>query len=141
LVIIRQNSSEVKKAMQIKLNNANSGVNKIIAYSDNWFKLSNKVIQTNLVISKNRICKNLLTNKYQDFTLQHLDKLILWEPEIIIIGSGKTLNFPNKEWGDYVNRKNIGFEVMDTGAACRSYNLLIDEDRNVIACLFLGKNA
>ena len=32
------------------------------------------------------------------------------------------------------------FEIMNTGAACRSYNLLIDEGRNVVACLFLMKN-
>jgi len=65
----------------------------------------------------------------------------LWQPEIILIGSGKTLNFPNKEWGEYLNKRNIGFEIMDTGAACRSYNLLIDEGRNIVACLFLANNA
>ena len=126
--------------MQIKLSNVNSSENKIIAYSDNWFKLSNEIIRTNIVISKNRISQDLLTDNYQDFTIQYLDKLILWQPEIILIGSGKILNSPNEEWVNYVNRKNIGFEIMDTGAACRSYNLLIDEGRNVVACLFLGKN-
>ena len=65
---------------------------------------------------------------------------MLWQPEIIVIGSGKKLNFPNKAWADYVNKKNVGFEIMNTGAACRSYNLLIDEGRNVVACLFLMKN-
>ena len=126
--------------MQIKLNNTDSSTNKIISYSNNCFQLSNKVVQKNIVISRNRICEDFLTDNYQEFSLQHLDKLILWQPEIIVIGSGKKLSSPNKEWADYVNKKNIGFEIMSTGAACRSYNLLIDEGRNVVACLFLMEN-
>ena len=64
---------------------------------------------------------------------------MLWKPELILIGTGKTLNCQNEGWLDYANKKNIGLEIMSTGAACRSYNLLIDEGRNVVACLFLTK--
>tara|TARA_B100001996_G_scaffold99932_1_gene74907 strand:- start:1950 stop:2336 length:387 start_codon:yes stop_codon:yes gene_type:complete len=128
--------------MHIKLNNVNHpNVNKITAYSDNWFKLGDRIVKKNIVISKDYIYEDFLTKDYQDFALLHLNKLILWQPEIILIGSGKTLNFPNKEWGEYLNKRNIGFEIMDTGAACRSYNLLIDEGRNIVACLFLANNA
>jgi uncharacterized protein len=128
--------------MHIKLNNVNHpNVNKITAYSDNWFKLGDRIVKKNIVISKDYIYEDFLPKDYQDFALLHLNKLILWQPEIILIGSGKTLNFPNKEWGEYLNKRNIGFEIMDTGAACRSYNLLIDEGRNIVACLFLANNA
>ena len=127
--------------MHIKQSNIDSSMNKIIAYSDYWFKLEDRIVQKNIVISKDRIDEEFLTNNYQDFTLQHLCKLISWQPEIILIGSGKSSNFPNKQWEGYVNKRDIGFEVMDTGAACRSYNLLVDDGRNVIACLFLENNA
>ena len=128
--------------MHIKLNNVNHpNVNKITAYSDNWFKLGDRIVKKNIVISKDYIYEDFLPKHYQDFALLHLNKLILWQPEIILIGSGKTLNFPNKEWGEYLNKRNIGFEIMDTRAACRSYNLLIDEGRNIVACLFLANNA
>ena len=128
--------------MHIKLNNVNHpNVNKITAYSDNWFKLGDRIVKKNIVISKDYIYEDFLPKHYQDFALLHLNKLILWHPEIILIGSGKTLNFPNKDWGEYLNKRNIGFEIMDTGAACRSYNLLIDEGRNIVACLFLANNA
>ena len=128
--------------MHIKLNKVNHpNVNKITAYSDNWFKLGDRIVKKNIVISKDYIYEDFLPKDYQDFALLHLNKLILWQPEIILIGSGKTLNFPNKEWGEYLNKRNIGFEIMDTGAACRSYNLLIDEGRNIVACLFLANNA
>ena len=123
--------------MKIEINNEDSNVNKILSYSDNCFKLNNRLIRTNLVISKNRLYEDLLTNNFQDFTLQHLQKIISWHPEIILIGTGKTNNLPNFEWANHANNNNIGLEIMDTGAACRSYNLLLDEGRNVVACLFL----
>ena len=126
--------------MHIKQSNINSNMNKIIAYSDYWFKLEDRIVQKNIVISKDRIDEDFLTDNFQDFTLKHLRKLISWQPEIILIGSGKSSNFPNKQWQDYTNNRDIGLEVMDTGAACRSYNLLVDENRNVVACLFLTNN-
>ena len=125
--------------MQIELNNIDPNINRIIAYSDDYFKLANKVIHSNLVISKDNLCEDLLTDNFQDFALQHLKKIMLWKPELILIGTGKLLNYPNEGWVDYANKKNIGLEIMSTGAACRSYNLLIDEGRNVVACLFLTK--
>ena len=97
-----------KKTMQIKFNNVESSAYKIISYSNNCFQLNDKVVQKNIVISRNRIYEDFLTDNYQDFALQQLDKLMLWKPEIIIIGSGKKLNSPNKEWADYVNKKNVG---------------------------------
>ena len=123
--------------MQIEINKGDSSSNKIISYSDNWFKLNNRLIRSNLVISKNRLHEDLLTNNFQDFTLQYLEKITSWQPEIILIGTGKTANLSNVEWATYANKKNIGLEIMSTGAACRSYNLLIDEGKNVVACLFL----
>ena len=126
--------------MQIELNNTDSNANRITAYTNEWFKLNDKVIYSNIVITKDNIYEDFLSDSFHDFALQHLKKIISWNPEVILVGSGKSINFPNKEWVDYANRKNIGLEVMTTGAACRSYNLLVDEGRNVVACLFLSNN-
>jgi uncharacterized protein len=138
MFIIRQNRLDVKKTMKIETNIEDSNVNKILSYSGNWFKLNDRLIRTNLVISKNHLYEDLLTDNFQDFALQHLQKITSWYPEIILIGTGKANNLPNFEWATHANNNNIGLEIMDTGAACRSYNLLIDEGRNVVACLFLA---
>ena len=95
--------------MQIELNNIDPNINRIIAYSDDYFKLANKVIHSNLVISKDNLCEDLLTDNFQDFALQHLKKIMLWKPELILIGTGKTLNCPNDGWVDYATKKNIHF--------------------------------
>jgi uncharacterized protein len=124
--------------MKIELDSEFSGSNKIISYSNDSFKLKDTLIETNLVISKDRLMENWPVDLYQNLALHHLDILISWQPEIILVGTGKEPCFPNPEFISYVTSKNIGFETMDTGAACRSYNLLVDEGRNVVACLFLA---
>ena len=123
--------------MKIELNSGIITSNKVFSYSDDSFRLKDKLITSNLVISKDRLIENWTVDSYQDFALQHLEQIISWLPEVILIGTGKEPSFPNPELIAYANSKNIGLEIMDTGAACRSYNLLIDEGRNVVACLFL----
>ena len=126
--------------MKIELDINNPDFYKIISYSDDSFQTKDKIVRSNIIITKDRLIENWLDEGYQSFAMQHLDEIIAWQPEIIILGTGKTLSFPDQEVIAYVNAKNIGFEVMDTGAACRSYNLLIDEGRNAVACLFLSGN-
>ncbi len=126
--------------MKIELDTENANSYKIISYTDDSFRLKDQLINTNLVISKERLIENWLEDGLHNLATHHLDIVIEWQPEIILLGTGKTLNFPGQELISHVTTKNIGFEIMDTGAACRSYNLLIDEGRDVVACLILPTN-
>lgn len=129
-----------KILVKIELDSEFPSSNKITSYSNDAFKIKDEFIKSNLIISKDRLIENWPVKSYQHLALQHLDDIISWKPEIIIIGTGKTPSFPNPELIAHAGSKNIGLEVMDTGAACRSYNLLVDEDRDVVACLFLSNN-
>jgi len=123
--------------MKIELDSENFASNKIISYSDDSFTLKNKVIKSNIVISKDHLIENWSTTSYQNLALQQFDKIITWQPEVILIGTANESGFQNHKLLSYITSKNIGLEIMIMGAACRSYNLLIDEGRNVAACLFL----
>ena len=59
------------------------------------------------------------------------------EPELILLGTGATNIFPPRELTFSFARKGIGFEVMDTAAAARTFNVLANEDRRVVAVLYL----
>ncbi|MCG8433629.1 MAG: MTH938/NDUFAF3 family protein, partial [Gammaproteobacteria bacterium] len=72
-----------------------------------------------------------------DIQLNHFEPLLELEPEIIILGTGKALQFPEREIMMHIMRQGVGFEVMDTAAACRTYNILIGEDRRVAAGLLM----
>lgn len=57
-------------------------------------------------------------------------------PELVLLGSGRTLAFPSAEQLAGLVRLGVGYEVMDTAAACRTYNVLVGEGRRVVAALF-----
>lgn len=58
-------------------------------------------------------------------------------PELLLLGSGLRQLFPAPAVGMQIMRAGIGFEVMDTRAACRTFNVLVGEGRRVMAALLL----
>lgn len=58
-------------------------------------------------------------------------------PEVVLLGTGRQLRFPAADLIAPLRSKNIGLEVMDTAAACRSYAVLMSEGRLVIAALLM----
>lgn len=72
-------------------------------------------------------------------TPQHFQALLTFKPELVILGTGKTLCFPSPHLWQSLIEARIGVEVMHTGAACRTYTLLSSEGRNVIAILLITR--
>lgn len=73
-----------------------------------------------------------------DMTSEHLEPVSQLSPEVLLLGSGNTMQFPSSEQLAALVRLGIGYEVMDTAAACRTYNVLVAEGRKVVAALFTG---
>lgn len=57
------------------------------------------------------------------------------EIEFLLLGTGPAQQFPAPELRETFARKKLGLEVMDTGAACRTFNVLLGEARAVAAAL------
>ncbi|MBK1693266.1 hypothetical protein CKO09_00725 [Chromatium weissei] len=70
-----------------------------------------------------------------NLTEKHIDELLTLKPLIIILGTGSRQEFPDLKLYFAVMERGVGFEVMDTGAACRTYNILVSEGRRVVAAL------
>lgn len=66
----------------------------------------------------------------------HLQAIRELKPELLLLGSGNQMRFPSADQLAALVRMGIGYEVMDTAAACRTYNLLVAEGRRVVAALF-----
>jgi uncharacterized protein len=62
-------------------------------------------------------------------------RVIGMQAEIVLLGTGPRQVFPDASFGAHFLRKGIGFEVMDSGAACRTFNVLVAEQRRVVAIL------
>ena len=72
-----------------------------------------------------------------DLTCADFDELLASDPELIILGTGNTNIFVPKELMFAFARRGVGFEVMDTAAAARTFNVLASENRRVAAVLYL----
>ncbi len=73
--------------------------------------------------------------RFEDLSGDHFAALAQREPELVLFGSGAKLRFPPTSLLRPLIERGIGFETMDTAAACRTYNVLLAEGRNVVAGL------
>jgi uncharacterized protein len=72
---------------------------------------------------------------FEALAAEHFAALVALAPELVIFGSGRRLRFPAAACLRPLIERRIGFETMDTAAACRTYNVLLDEGRSVVAAL------
>lgn len=72
---------------------------------------------------------------------RHIERIARAAPEIVLVGTGSRLRYPHPALWAPLAEAQIGFEVMDTGAACRTYNILVGEGRAVCALLVLADPA
>ncbi len=76
---------------------------------------------------------------FDELAAQDFDRLVALEPDVILLGTGARGRFAPRELAIRFARAGIGFEVMDTAAAARTFNVLAGEGRRVIAVLFPGR--
>ncbi len=70
-------------------------------------------------------------------TAEHFAAALQREPELVILGTGAKLRLPDPEVYGNLLAREIGLEAMTTAAACRTYNLLAQDGREIAACMIL----
>jgi uncharacterized protein len=74
---------------------------------------------------------------FVELTPAHFERVAALDPEVVIFGSGARLRFPPAALLRSLIERGIGVETMDTAAACRTYNVLVSEQRSVVCALLL----
>jgi len=109
----------------------------ITAYDENSVSINGKTFSQSLVIANTRLKENWDVSGIELLTPNHIETVLSFQPELIIIGTGSRLVFPAIEIYSGIIEHGIGVDFMDTGAACRTYNILMSEGRDVVAGLIL----
>jgi uncharacterized protein len=73
-----------------------------------------------------------------DLIPEHFQRIIQLTPEVLLLGTGEQLYFPAPSLLAEIYQQQIGVEVMNTQAACYTYNVLASEGRNVVAALLIA---
>lgn len=78
---------------------------------------------------------------FDGLDVAHFAALAERRPELVVFGSGGRIRFPSPKLLQPLIERRIGFETMDTAAACRTYNVLLAEGREVVAALLFDAPA
>jgi len=113
------------------------GTNVIRAFTDTTIDVNNMSYSRSLVVGNNLLLDNWGISHIEEMTLENWLTLLQHKPEVILIGTGKSLVFPHPSSYACAIAAGVGVEFMDSAAACRTYNVLVSEDRSVIAGIIL----
>ena len=113
------------------------GINIIDAYTKSAIVVSKVTYHSSLILCATDIIDDWPPQTCSELTAQHLHQVISLDPEIVLLGTGSKIVFPEDEILQPIISNRIGYEIMDTGGACRSYNFLVAEGRRVVAALFM----
>ncbi len=129
-------SQRVRYRCAMKLTDeGTAGANTIRSYAPDEIRIGEVVLKRSALVSATQIVADWRPRAIEDLDVADLDAIVALEPEIVVLGVGERQKFPRPEWTAALLARGIGCEVMVTGAACRTYNVLVSEDRRVVLAL------
>lgn len=114
-----------------------SGANTITGYGNGYVEINKTPYAHAVVLSSDGAISNWPVQNFDGLEGSHLSQLVDLKPELILIGTGKRQRFPKPELLKTLIQAKIGFEIMDSQAACRTYNILVGEGRQVLLALMV----
>lgn len=91
-----------------------------------------------IIVSADSMVTGWMPRPIAELQLEDFQAALDLEPEVILFGTGSSHRFAGNRLVTTIMSRGVGFEVMATAAACRTYNVLMAEDRRVVAALLLG---
>ena len=112
------------------------GRNVFTGYGAGYVAINHERHEKSLIVTADRVLLDW-PQRWEDLAAGHFQTLHSLHPEIVLLGTGPTQKFPSPSLARCLYEARIGLEIMDTAAACRTYNILVAEDRNVVAAIFV----
>lgn len=126
----------------MKLQPDRSDAQTISAYGPGWVGVSGEKITHNVIISsRGERIPWAAGGRFEDLGAADFEQIAQLQVEVVIFGSGARIRFPRPAWLQPLMQRRIGLETMDTAAACRTYNILAQEGREVAVALLLQDSA
>jgi uncharacterized protein len=114
-----------------------SGANTITGYGDGYIEINKIPYSHAVLLSSDGEIQEWGVKSFEGLSSADFTQMACLKPELIIIGTGKRQRFPKPELLKTLIEAKIGFEVMDSQAACRTYNILVGEGRQVLLALIV----
>lgn len=109
----------------------------ITGYGAGYVSVNGVACRTPCLVTPDRPVQPWPVASFDTLTVDAVQALLQEGPEIVIFGTGPTQRFPSPELLRPLIEARVGLEIMATPAACRTYNILMNEARRVLAAMWL----
>jgi uncharacterized protein len=116
---------------------AGSTANLVRAYGPGELRINDDTYRSSIIVSAAAVFVAPDICRVEDLAGLDPSRILALDPELVLLGTGQRQIFPPASFRAEFLRAGIGFEVMDTGAACRTFNVLATEQRRVVALLMV----
>jgi uncharacterized protein len=106
-------------------------------YEPGCIVVNEREFRGSFIVSPQRLVPQWRPRQIVELTAEDLAPALDLSPQILLLGTGPQQVFPRREHLTRLLPRGIGLEIMDTGAACRTYNILMSEGRRVAAALIM----
>jgi uncharacterized protein len=114
-----------------------SAINLVRAYARGEICINDGVYRCAVIVSASSVQPAADIRDVDDLPRIDSSRILALDPELILLGTGARQVFPAAAFRAQFLNAGIGLEVMDTGAACRTFNVLVAEQRRVVALLMV----
>ena len=122
--------------MKFHLQTSTSNV--VTGMGPGWIRVGQTEYKGNLVLLPDAVIEGFAPDGFAALTESDFAALLGYAPEMVLLGTGERQQFPHPRLLRALAAARIGVEVMDTRAACRTFNILVAEDRRVAAALIIA---
>ena len=109
--------------------------NVVRAWEPGRVRVGDRWLEGNVIIAADTVVTEWSIAGTADIDVAKLEPAIALAPEIIVLGTGEDIVLPDVELMGSLAARAIGLEIMTTPAACRTFNVLLHEERRVVAAL------
>jgi len=113
-----------------------SGINLIRRYGPDFIAIGEQEIRESCLVTANSI-ESWAPRSVEELHAEHLAALFALAPEVVVLSTGAKQQFPRAALRAEFAMRRIGLEIMEIGAACRTYNVLVGEERHVLVAILL----
>jgi len=106
-------------------------------YAGGELRTNQDVYRETILVSAARVVSVPEVRHADDLVSFDASRILSLDPELVLLGTGQRQIFPAASFRDVFLHASIGFECMTTGAACRTFNVLVAEQRRVVALLMV----
>jgi uncharacterized protein len=114
-----------------------SSANLVRAYGAGELRINDDTYRSSIIVSASAVFAAPDICRVEDLAGLDPSRILALDPELVLLGTGQRQVFPPASFRAEFLRAGIGFEAMDTGAACRTFNVLVTEQRRVVALLMV----